>query len=142
MTTEYSQNFTAAKDKLRLLIFDRKPPHWSSSKAFHYAFSDEELAQLYSQNGSNLWMTAAHCVEILALDAAKRAVNFDLLQQDLRVDRTLTPTHLLKLADRYRERARMAPAVLLGQWQDGDDEWLKTIMNFDEYDMEDSVSSS
>lgn len=132
----YSQSFKRVVDRLRLMIFDRKPPSWPATREYQYLFTDGELSQVYAENGSCIWKTAACCIRILAAQAARQAIDFTLLKESVRVNRTLTPTYLLKVADHYDKQAQSQVATEIDQWTDGDDDFIATIANLDEYDME------
>lgn len=134
--SSYSESFKRSVDTLRLMVFDRKPPSWPSTRTYKFLFTDAELAKLYTLNGSCIWKTAAECLRILAADAARRAMDFSLLNDSVRVNRTLTPTYLMKVADQYEKRAQSEIATEIDQWTDGDEDYIASIMNATEYDME------
>ena len=138
MSKIYIEEFAREIDKIRLLILDRPPPSWTDPSVYKYVYTDEENAELLVQFGGSIFKTAAQCCRSMALDAARRSFNFDLLQQDLRIDRSLLPGHLMKMAAQYESMANSEIATYLDTVEDGDDEWLKTVMNFSPYDMESS----
>jgi hypothetical protein len=85
-------------------------------------FYDEEITEYLSENGSDLDLATAACLEALANRAALRASKISLSGGSLVSDQTKPPSELRAQAKMYRERAYTRPYTTTQELEDANQE--------------------
>jgi hypothetical protein len=99
MTFSYSMVNPSALDKLRLFIGD--------TNASTFVFEDEELQILLDGVAGDVQSARAGAIEILAIDAARRAIWYRI--NGFEMDRRSTVNQLLELSKRVLAQATTVP---------------------------------
>jgi len=101
-------DYTTNLGKLRLLLKDVDEDH--------PLFSNDELNAFLDINNDDIFMAAADACRALATNAARGAILYRLLGQNIDIDKRKIPEWLYKLASKFEARAGMNATAQFVNW--------------------------
>ena len=117
----YDPTSGATRDTLRFLIGDRGALSFNPE-----IYSDDELDMILTEAEDGLYDAAVLCYLGMAADAARQAVAWKVLGQDLEIDKRQIAQHFRLLAESMAERAEVSGTA--GSWITWTDENIRELL--------------
>ena len=107
---------TTDRGKVRLLLRDT-----DTVNSEYQLYTDAEIDAFLSMAGSDIYLAASDACLALATDAARQAILYRVLNQDLEMDRRQIPRMYRELAAEYKKQAANQGgfSLDLGNWKVG-----------------------